>query len=296
MDRADFVPEASIVRTSADAGALIEALAAAQGEFPLIDKKHVGEVKNDAGRLLYTYRYADIADVLAAVRPVLSKHKLAVLQPTYIRNGALIVATRLMHASGQWMESEYPVSAIGAKHQAMGGALTYARRYSLCSLIGVSAEEDKDGEEAAQVERTRKPAAQVKPERQPAQPLSPKGAMIDAIRKTTSIAKLEHVETNEKFEADFAKLSHDERAEVRAAIAAHRETLFDPTAIPDAPPSARGPQAQEEVPPHEPGRMSQRARDAASNRKPAERGFGREGAKLIATGGNALDLDDEIPF
>lgn len=137
--------------SSEDTGELMGALALAQGEFPPIEKTKTGKVKGESkgtGKAYeFEYKYADIADVLSAVRPVLSKHSLAVLQLTETDEvNVMWVRTRLSHKSGQWIDSLYPVCSINADHQKMGGALTYARRYSLTSLIGVAAEDDLDGQ------------------------------------------------------------------------------------------------------------------------------------------------------
>jgi ERF superfamily len=281
----------SIVRTSPNCGALIEALAAAQGEFPLIDKKHTGSVKGEDknGRpYTYDYKYADLADVLAAVRPVLASHKLAVLQPTYMTGNNLILATRLMHASGEWMESEYPVSQIGAKHQQMGGALTYARRYALCAMLGIAAEEDKDGEAAAEPNRVRARVIQ-RPSRQerPQEPLSPVPAMKDAIAKAKTLEVLEHIETNPKFEDDFAKLSDAEKEDVRDAITAQRERLSVP--VPQDQRSTL-PKHHEAAPPHTPGSISSRALGAAQNRQPSR------GPAASNQAPSKQLIDDDIPF
>ncbi len=127
---------------------LAAALAAAQGEFPIIDKNRTAQLReasHGGGNGTREYKYADLADVLKGVLPVLSKHKLAVLQPTFVEAGHIFVKTRLVHASGQWIECEYPVCAINVDHQRMGSALTYAKRYALCALLGVAADEDNDG-------------------------------------------------------------------------------------------------------------------------------------------------------
>src|SRR5262245_27688623 len=131
---------------------LAGALAAAQGEFPIIDKNRTAQFRETlqgAGNGTREYKYADLAEVLKGVLPVLSKHKLAVLQPTFVQAGHIFVRTRLVHASGQWIECEYPVCAIHVDHQRMGSALTYAKRYALCALLGVAAEEDNDGATAS---------------------------------------------------------------------------------------------------------------------------------------------------
>jgi hypothetical protein len=141
------------MRTSEQIDQIVTALAAAQGEFPKIGKNKQASVKGVAkasGReYSIGYNYADIADVISAIAPVLSKHGIAYIQPTVLTDNGMLVCTRIMHKSGQWIESDYPVSGITGDHQKMGGALTYARRYSLSTMIGVAAEEDVDGECAA---------------------------------------------------------------------------------------------------------------------------------------------------
>ncbi len=135
------------MRTSEAINELSTALAKAQGEFTTIEKRKHAKIKTNSGKD-YGYAYADISDVLAAVLPVLSKNGLSVIQPTVVIEHAMFVVTRLMHNSGQWIESEYPVCSINGDHQKMGGALTYSRRYALCSMLAVSADEDVDGEGA----------------------------------------------------------------------------------------------------------------------------------------------------
>lgn len=141
------------MQTSEQINDIAAALAKAQGEFVAIEKAKTAKVKGqtkDGRSFDYTYKYADIADVLAGLLPPLSKHGLSVIQPTLVIDGVMMIRTRILHASGQWIESDYPVSSINGDHQKMGGALTYARRYALCSLVGVAAEEDTDGEHAAE--------------------------------------------------------------------------------------------------------------------------------------------------
>ena len=122
---------------------LAAALAAAQAAMPAIVKDRVAKI--GPGR---EYRYADLATILATVRPVLGAHGLALTQRTQIRGEAIVLLTELRHSSGEVLDSEYPVAAIGIKHQDMGGALTYARRYALCGLVGIAADEDDDGASA----------------------------------------------------------------------------------------------------------------------------------------------------
>jgi hypothetical protein len=90
-------------------------------------------------------RYADLAAVFEAVRKPLADNSLAITQTTEMRDGAFLLVTKLRHATGQWIASEYPLP-LNAKPQELGSALTYARRYSLSALTGIAADEDDDGE------------------------------------------------------------------------------------------------------------------------------------------------------
>lgn len=104
-------------------------------------------------------RYADLAAIRDAVVPALSVNQIAVTQTLEPTDTTPVVVTRLVHSSGQWIESRCPLYGIGDM-QKMGSAITYARRYSLSAICGISADEDDDGNAAAQPD---KPAAAVKP-------------------------------------------------------------------------------------------------------------------------------------
>lgn len=118
------------------------ALAACQGELTNPPKtKTVRTAK-------YSYSYADLSEIIDHVRPTLAKHKLAYVQmPIIHENGKNVLHTRLMHESGQFFESTYPLPSQAAA-QEMGSAITYARRYSLCAILGIAAEDDDDGAKA----------------------------------------------------------------------------------------------------------------------------------------------------
>ena len=146
------------MRTSEHLDQLATALAAAQAEMTNPEKTKTAKVASAKGQ--YTYKYADIGDGLNLLRPLLAKNGLSFIQPTVYEGDQIILKTRLMHASGQWIECDYPVCTI-AGHQQMGAALTYARRYALFSLVGIAAEEDTDANGAEDVPpRTRQQQAQ----------------------------------------------------------------------------------------------------------------------------------------
>lgn len=131
-------------------GNLAKALAAAQVELenPALNKINPH----------FRSKYADLASVLNAVRPVLGKHGIALMQITETLDTAVLLRSRLVHSSGEWIEATYPVANIG-KHQEMGAALTYAKRQSLSALVGVAGEEDDDGNEATEKDMLKGAAA-----------------------------------------------------------------------------------------------------------------------------------------
>ena len=118
---------------------LTEALAIArnQMETPKFNKIHPH---------FHQHKYADLSSVLAAVIPSLSAHGLCIVQTTRRdQDGTLILITTLRHKNGESICSEYPVLPIKQLPQDYGAALTYARRYSICALLAIAAEEDTDG-------------------------------------------------------------------------------------------------------------------------------------------------------
>ncbi|EMN60297.1 ERF family protein (plasmid) [Leptospira interrogans] len=122
---------------------IAKALSVAQGEFPDIPKTKTVTVYPKDGKPSYSYKYADLADVITAVRSVLTKTGLAVSQVvTGIQNGNL-VTTILMHESGQFLKSEIAIDKYSNMQQ-LGSALTYIRRYAYCGILGIQADEDDD--------------------------------------------------------------------------------------------------------------------------------------------------------
>lgn len=115
---------------------LAKAMAAAQGEIENASKN----AKNPHFRS----NYADLAEVINTVRPILSRHGLSITQFPAFEGGIASVESVLMHSSGEWMSgiSSSPVNKQDA--QGIGSALTYLRRYSLAAIAGI-AQEDDDG-------------------------------------------------------------------------------------------------------------------------------------------------------
>ena len=135
--------------------------------------KAQSEVKNPSFNRVnphFKSKYADLGEVLSVVRPALSKYGIALMQMTDFGDNGIVLHTRLTHSSGQWIESTYPVSNLGT-HQAMGAALTYAKRQALSAIVGVAGEDDTDGEDTKESTEGVRPSAKKPPTK--AQVLSP---------------------------------------------------------------------------------------------------------------------------
>lgn len=137
------------MRTSESITELVKALVAARKAFTPVLRDSTAQV--GANR---SYTYADLAAVLEATMPALLAHGLVVVQAIDVPSSALI--TRLVHVSGEWIESGY-LLPLDAAPQQLGSALTYGRRYSLQAVLCLAAEDD-DGAAATPAPKARRPA------------------------------------------------------------------------------------------------------------------------------------------
>lgn len=121
---------------------LAKALAAFQAE--------VSNPKNIADNPFFKSEYAPLDEVLRVVRPLLAKNGLSVLQFPSADGEHVSITTIIMHSSGEWLEADQlKMRPVKNDPQAIGSAITYARRYSLCAVLGIVGESDDDGNEAS---------------------------------------------------------------------------------------------------------------------------------------------------
>lgn len=148
-------------RSSESVAAIATALAKAQTELSNPEKSMVGMIHhNNRGDNPQAFRYASLASGLEIVRKTLGGQQIAVAQTTDIdrANGVVNLTTILMHTSGEWISSDWPVCQLSdaAAPRRMGAALTYARRYALFTLVGIAGEDDLDASDLQNPEATRK--------------------------------------------------------------------------------------------------------------------------------------------
>lgn len=140
--RTGWVPQVGSLDGTGLPSKLATALAKAQGEMEGASKDR----KNPA----FNSKYADLSSVWDAVREPLSKHGLSVVQlPCPAPVGEVGLVTTLLHESGESISQVFYMPVKDAKNaQAVGSALTYARRYALMAVCGIAPEDD-DGNVAA---------------------------------------------------------------------------------------------------------------------------------------------------
>lgn len=120
---------------------IFEALAAAQAEF---------KAPNKTKKAAYGM-YADLAEILAAVRPALNAHGIYLFQKVTSDGVNVSVETVLGYKTGEVLSSgvlTMPVVRLGSSSssaQGIGATRTYACRYSLSTFLGIAADDDNDG-------------------------------------------------------------------------------------------------------------------------------------------------------
>ena len=142
--------------------------------------------KKDKDNPFFKSVYADLASVLDACTAALTKNGFAIIQPVVAVNGEAYLLTRLIHKSGEWLQSSVPLTTldsikntvaeaptssaglgVGEKKkspgvQALGSEITYMRRYCLSSLLGIAADDDDDGNAATAVQQQHQKSAPAK--------------------------------------------------------------------------------------------------------------------------------------
>lgn len=125
---------------------VFQSLVKAQAEmpFPSFDK----EVSYGGAK---KFKYASLTQILKVCRPVLAKHSLCIVQKVHQDR----VETQVVHATGDAVGCDVHFRLpLDANMQALGSAITYAKRYGICALLGIAADDDDDGELASETKRT----------------------------------------------------------------------------------------------------------------------------------------------
>lgn len=138
-------------------------------------------------------KYASLAAVWDAIREPLTKNGLAITQ-TFVAGERLTMLTRLTHTSGQSLESFYPIEPVRNDPHGIGSAISYARRYAISAIVGLTADEDDDGNAASPNPAAKKPepkaaAPVVAPKSQAAAPAKNDAERSELFARIGKIAK-----------------------------------------------------------------------------------------------------------
>lgn len=118
-------------------------------EMPNLTADETGQTGNR------TYRYLNLATLLKSIKPIFAKHGLSFTQKVTFndfndgRQALGTVETIIFDETDQMTVCEYPFFVTGDPRQ-VGSAITYARRYSLITVLGIFPDKDDDGNYAQQ--------------------------------------------------------------------------------------------------------------------------------------------------
>lgn len=142
---------------SDDINELAAALSKAQGE--------ILDATKGAENPYFKSKYADLAAVRSVIREPMAKHGLSLVQLPKTVDGGVEVETMLLHSSGQYIKSCLFMPAAKGDAHGIGSAITYARRYSIMSILSLATEDDDGNAAVDSVKRQAPPksAAQTNP-------------------------------------------------------------------------------------------------------------------------------------
>lgn len=144
-----------IGNTNAPQGQIAAALAEFQKDIPIITKGSQAAIPTKSGGS-YSYDYAALDALTPVILPLLAAQGIAYTAAPDWTDIGFGLRAALIHESGEKIEGFYPLGSPSLPAQAIGSAITYARRYALLSLTGVAPTgEDDDGASASSAQVTR---------------------------------------------------------------------------------------------------------------------------------------------
>ena len=95
-------------------------------------------MKPDSSNPFFKSTYISLDGILETVRPILAKNGLAVIQEATGDGDYIFVKTKLIHESGEMIETEIlKMKPQKNDPQSMGSCITYSKRYQLAALLGI---------------------------------------------------------------------------------------------------------------------------------------------------------------
>lgn len=145
---------------------LYKSLTKAQSEFK--------KIPFDKTNPHFKSKYASLQATQEMIRSIMGLNGLALIQSVESRDNKYCIETRLIHSSGQFISSSFDLIISQNNMQGLGSAITYAKRYAAQALLGISGDDDDDGN-AASGKADKEASRARQPGRQGNQELVPRG-------------------------------------------------------------------------------------------------------------------------
>lgn len=196
------------------AGALVQA----QAKMPAVAK--------DSENPHFKSRFTSLDALVAATRPILNEHGLAIAQfpMTNPDTGFPMLRTTILHGpTGEQLSADTPLYLPRNDMQAFGAAVTYARRYAWAAVLGIASEEDDDGQQAVQATPAKSQAKMVSDAQ-----IRKMGATVGKLTETSESLPLEYPEAETWVDVLRLRLEQEYGVDSRKALtSAQASDLID---------------------------------------------------------------------
>lgn len=127
------------MKTSPEIDKIYPAILRVQQALPTLKRDKTVTVRHKSGGT-HSFKFAPLDSIMEALKPIFDKCGIGVMQAVDMD----CLVTRIIHESGQWIESETFLNRLQANMQDFGAEITFKRRYALSALLGVVTDDDGD--------------------------------------------------------------------------------------------------------------------------------------------------------
>jgi hypothetical protein len=90
-------------------------------------------------------KFASLDAIMTKVKPILDKHNFCLLPDVWSLDGSMAMRMKLMHTSGEFIESSvFRMAITNPSNQGQGSTQSYLRRYSICSFLNITTDDESD--------------------------------------------------------------------------------------------------------------------------------------------------------
>lgn len=134
----------------------------------------------------YGYKYTELDTIVSVLKPILQENGVGFMQTITSVEGKSAITTRIFCTEGEYIEDTAILPSVQMakvnEAQNMGAAITYMRRYALCSMFGITSDEDVDGNiSAARPQQQNQPKTQTLPQKTQTPVVSEKDILLKRI-------------------------------------------------------------------------------------------------------------------